>query len=211
MLRTLFSLSGELRDRKEVSPTTGQNFGVVEITFLPLLCTITPTLKSRPQPPTPPYNCGADTTYMNILQPSGSPTTGPKLRKFERVVNKKKKTAFFCWSWLRPCLTLLKVLLSDYGYGVSLRAFLACRLIPLNKNPGVSPIRETEVSGALENRWKGSHASVVPGSAGPLQLCCACGQECGAEAALRCTPCALRAVFQQDSTDAALQWRIERF
>ena len=81
----------------------------------------------------------------------------------------------------------------------SLQAFLACRLIPLNKNPRVRPIRVCEVlRRILGKAIMGVVADDVRSAAGPLQLCC--GQDAGCEAAVH----AMRAVFEADDTDGVL-------
>ena len=80
---------------------------------------------------------------------------------------------------------------TEYVDPDGLGAFLACRLLPLDKNPGVRPIGISEVV-----RWiigKAVMATVkgeVLEAAGPLQLCA--GQEAGAEAAVH----AMKAVFE---------------
>ena len=80
-----------------------------------------------------------------------------------------------------------------------LEAFVACRLIPVNKNPGVRPIGVCEVI----RRIVGKAILVVVGpdilqAAGPLQLCV--GQEAGCEAAFH----AMREVFRDAETDAVI-------
>ena len=81
----------------------------------------------------------------------------------------------------------------------SLQAFLACRLIPLNKNPGIRPIGVCEViRRILGKAIMGVVADDVRSAAGPLQLCC--GQDAGCEAAVH----AMRAVFEADNTDGIL-------
>lgn len=80
-----------------------------------------------------------------------------------------------------------------------LRAFLACRLIPLNKNPGVRPIGICEVVRRIVG--KAVMATIktdVLQAVGPLQLCA--GQNAGAEAAVH----AIRTVFEDPDTDAVI-------
>ena len=80
-----------------------------------------------------------------------------------------------------------------------LEAFLACRLIPLDKKPGVRPIGVCEVLRRIIG--KATVAVVrndVRAAAGPLQLCC--GQYGGCEAAVH----AMRDVFQAEDTDAVI-------
>ena len=76
---------------------------------------------------------------------------------------------------------------------------MACRLLPLNKNPGVRPIGVCEVI----RRIVGKAVLSVIGrdiahAEGPLQLCA--GQSAGCEAAVH----AMRDVFRDDSTDAVI-------
>ena len=78
-----------------------------------------------------------------------------------------------------------------------LKAFLACRLIPLSKNPGVRPIGVCEVIRRILGKAIMSVvADDVRSAAGPLQLCC--GQDAGCEAAVH----AMRTVFEAEDTDA---------
>ena len=80
-----------------------------------------------------------------------------------------------------------------------IQAFVACRLLPLNKNPGVRPIGVCEVV----RRIVGKAVLSVIGkdiaqAAGPLQLCA--GHTAGCEAAVH----AMRKVFSDVSTDAVI-------
>ena len=80
-----------------------------------------------------------------------------------------------------------------------LAAYTACRLIALNKNPGVRPIGVGKaarriIGKAILKEIKPDVLRVT----GNLQLCA--GQEAGAEAAVH----AIRTLFQDESTDAAL-------
>ena len=80
-----------------------------------------------------------------------------------------------------------------------LAAYTACRLIALNKNPGVRPIGVGEpvhriIGKAILKVIKPDVLKVI----GNLQLCA--GQEAGAEAAVH----AMRTLFQDELTDAAL-------
>ena len=80
-----------------------------------------------------------------------------------------------------------------------LAAFIACRLIPLNKNPGVRPIGVCEtvrriVGKAVLNVTKADIQSAI----GPLQLCA--GHDAGCEAAIH----AMREIFDDDETEGVL-------
>lgn len=81
----------------------------------------------------------------------------------------------------------------------TLNAFLSCRLIPLDKDPGVRPIGICEVLRRIIG--KAVMAIVkkdVISATGPLQLCG--GQEAGCEAAVH----AMRSVFEASCTDGIL-------
>ena len=80
-----------------------------------------------------------------------------------------------------------------------LAAYTACRLIALNKNPGVRPIGVGEAARRIIGKaiLKVIKPDVLRVT-GNLQLCA--GQEAGAEAAVH----AIRTLFQDESTDAAL-------
>ena len=90
-------------------------------------------------------------------------------------------------------------LCTDYVEPSSIRAFVACRLVALNKNPGVRPIGICEVLrriiGKVIMRVVGNDVLQVTG---PLQLCA--GQEAGGEAAIH----AMRSLFREEGTDAIL-------
>ena len=80
-----------------------------------------------------------------------------------------------------------------------LAAFIACRLIPLNKNPGVRPIGVCEtvrrlVGKAVLNVTKADIQAAV----GPLQLCA--GHDAGCEAAIH----AMREIFDDEETEGVL-------
>ena len=85
------------------------------------------------------------------------------------------------------------------GNDGSLEAFLACKLIPLDKNPGVRPIG----IGELTRRTLGGTVMTtfrrnILESAGDLQLYA--GQRAGFEAAVY----ALSSMFSEDDSDAIL-------
>ena len=79
----------------------------------------------------------------------------------------------------------------------SLKAFLSCRLIPLDKNPGTRPIGIGEVLRRIVG--KAIIFTIKPQileSAGDLQLCG--GQPAGCEAAMH----AMSEIFAEEETDA---------
>ena len=80
-----------------------------------------------------------------------------------------------------------------------LAAFVACRLIPLNKCPGVRPIGVGEVPRRIIAKTILRIVSEdVEAAAGPLQLCA--GQDGGCEAAVH----AMRKIFVDQDTEAVL-------
>ena len=84
-------------------------------------------------------------------------------------------------------------------YPDGLDAFVACRLIPLNKNPGVRPIGIGEVPRRIIAKVVLKIVSDdVQAAAGPLQTCA--GHEAGCEAAVH----AMREIFTFDDTEAIL-------
>ena len=77
--------------------------------------------------------------------------------------------------------------------------YTACRLIPLDKNPGVRPIGVSEVLRRIIGKVIIDTISPeILKSAGPLQLCA--GQQAGCEAAVH----AMNDIFQEEQTDAIL-------
>ena len=81
----------------------------------------------------------------------------------------------------------------------SIEALTACRLIPLNKNPGIRPIGIGEVLRRIIGKsitWV--LRDEIQEAAGPLQV--ATGLNAGAEAAIH----AMRTIFAQDSTEAVI-------
>ena len=77
---------------------------------------------------------------------------------------------------------LAKRIATTYVDPVSLVAYTACKLIPLNKNPGVRPIGVSEVLRRIVGKAISKIAKLdLLESMGPLQLCA--GQNAGCEAA----------------------------
>ena len=80
-----------------------------------------------------------------------------------------------------------------------LEPFIACRLIPLDKNPGIRPIGVGEVLRRIVGKVVTHHCNEeIREAAGPLQSCA--GHGAGAESAIH----AMRLAFENDSTDAVL-------
>ena len=109
------------------------------------------------------------------------------------------------YAWRRLCSSFksasnsLCIALADIGRPEGLSASVACRLIPLDKCPGVRPIgvgevpRRTTAKAILR-----AIGSDVVDAAGPFQLCA--GQDGGCEAAVH----AMRSIFQTPDTEAVL-------
>ena len=94
---------------------------------------------------------------------------------------------------------LAKRLCSTYVDPDGILAYLACRLIPLNKNPGVRPIGVGEVLRRIIGKavMRVVSADVLQ-AAGPIQLCT--GHQAGCEAAVH----GMKAVFEEDETEAVI-------
>ena len=89
--------------------------------------------------------------------------------------------------------------LSNSDTDNSLEAFMASRLIPLNKNPGARPIGVGEALRRITGKVVMYIANKdVKDTAGSLQVCA--GQKAGSEAAIQ----AIYDVYQQDENDAVL-------
>ena len=95
--------------------------------------------------------------------------------------------------------TETEVLVSNGTTYTNFEAWTACRLIPLDKNPGVRPIGVGEVLRRIIGK---AILSVIKpeilSSAGNLQLCA--GQAGGCEAAVH----AMSDIFEEEETDALL-------
>ena len=82
---------------------------------------------------------------------------------------------------------------------VLLEAYVACRLIPLDKNPGIRPIGIGEVVRRIVGKTLSRLCSQnVKEAAGPLQTCA--GHGAGAEAAIH----AMRTIFESEGSEAVL-------
>ena len=99
------------------------------------------------------------------------------------------------------CQTLAKVTknLCTDKLSTSLEGFLACRLIPLNKNPALRPIGVGEVLRRITGKVIASvvHNDIIP-SVGSQQVCA--GHEAGCEAAIH----AMLTVYEDEKTEAVL-------
>ena len=90
------------------------------------------------------------------------------------------------------------LLLNAYNPSL-LEPYVASRLIPLDKNPGIRPIGVGEVLRRIVGKIISTHAnSDIREAAGPLQTCA--GHNAGAESAIH----AMRKAFENESSDAVL-------
>ncbi len=95
--------------------------------------------------------------------------------------------------------SMTRRLCTDYVDPSSLSAFVACRLIPLDKRPGVRPIGVCEtVRRIIGKAIVKSMSQDIRAAAGPLQQCA--GQPAGSEAAIHC----MAQVFFDAGSDAVL-------
>ena len=101
---------------------------------------------------------------------------------------------------LREELAELAKNIATKHYNPSLiEAYTSCRLIPLDKDPGIRPIGIGEVLRRIIGKSiSRSVSQCIMEAAGPLQTCA--GHGAGAEAAIH----AMRQIFQNDETDAVL-------
>ena len=100
-----------------------------------------------------------------------------------------------CDSLARLCRRLC----TEYVDPKSLSSLIACRLIPLDKNPGIRPIGIGEVLRRILGKAVTTFIKQdIISSVGPLQL--SSGQEGGAEAAIH----AMRKVFSEDDCQGVL-------
>ena len=99
----------------------------------------------------------------------------------------------------RAIANLSKTLCSEKSPSDSLEVFLACRLIPLDKNPGLRPIGVGEVLRRIIGKTVVSALKQdVIKSVGSLQVCA--GHEAGCEASVH----AMREIFEDASSEAIL-------
>ena len=95
--------------------------------------------------------------------------------------------------------TLARLLATEYLDPNTLEAFVACRLIPLDKNPGVRPIGIGEVTRQIVGKcisWV--LCKDIQQTAGPPKA--ATGLQGGAEAAIH----SMKLIFEQESTDGVI-------
>ena len=95
--------------------------------------------------------------------------------------------------------TLARLLATEYLDPNTLEAFVACRLIPLDKNPGVHPMGISEVTRRIVGKcinWV--LRKDIQQAAGPLQV--ATGLQGGTEAAIH----SMKLIFEQDNTHGVI-------
>ena len=94
---------------------------------------------------------------------------------------------------------LARKICTDIHSSASLEALMACRLIPLNKNPGMRPIGVGEVQRRIIGKTVARVLKPdIVNAIGSLQVCA--GQDAGCEAAVH----AVRTTFEQETTEAVI-------
>ena len=134
-----------------------------------------------------------------VLAKGGSRKSGLDADGWRKIlISRSSRTASYD---LRKTFTLFvkKLCLEDIKNAESLESFIACRLIPLDKRPGLRPIGVGEVL----RRIAGKAVMIllkkdVLQSAGWLQLCG--GQDAGSENAIH----AMHNVFNNDKVEGIL-------
>ena len=90
-------------------------------------------------------------------------------------------------------MTMARRICTEYAYPEGLSSFTACRLIALDKNPGVCSFGVGEVVRRIIGKAVlGPLKEDVQHATGYIQLCA--GQECGSEVAIH----AMREIFSND-------------
>ena len=93
----------------------------------------------------------------------------------------------------------IKKICTEKVSAVSIKAFVTCLIIPLDKNPGLRPIGVGEILRRIIGKVIVSVLKKeAVSSAGSLQVCA--GQEAGSEAAIH----AIEKIFKVESTEADL-------
>ena len=127
----------------------------------------------------------------------GSDPSGLDADGWKRILLSKN----FGESYSDLCQTLAKVTkkLCTEELSTSLEGFLACRLIPLNKNPGLRPIGVGEVLRRIIGKVIVSVVrNDIISSVGSLRVCA--GHEVGCEAAIQ----AMQTISEDEKTEAVL-------
>jgi hypothetical protein len=139
----------------------------------------------------------SDTIRKSVLSTQGSagPSGGDADHWKRMCLSFKTSSGNLCDSLAMMARRLCTTFVDPLG----LRAFLANRLVPLDKNPGLRPVGIGEVhrriiGKAIMHVLKRD----IQNSAGPLQLCV--GQEAGCEAAIH----AMTRIFANEATDGLL-------
>ena len=94
---------------------------------------------------------------------------------------------------------VIKKIYSIENQSASLEPFLACRLIPLDKNPGLQPIGIGEVLRRIAGKVVVTHfRTEIVTLVGSLQVCA--GQEAGCESIIH----AMQAIYEDETCQAVL-------
>ena len=139
------------------------------------------------------------TVMQSALKTKGSAgPSGMDAELYRRILCSKNFSAES--KLLREEIATFAIKLLSNSYDPALiEPYVASRLIPLDKNPGVRPIGVGEVLRRIVGKMVSTHAkSEIRNAAGPLQACSS--QGAGAEAAIH----AMRQCFELESTDAVL-------
>lgn len=128
----------------------------------------------------------------------GSGPSGMDADGWKRILTSKQ----FGKSSIDLCRTfaeVIKKICRVENQSTSLEAFLACRLIPLDKNPGLRPIGIGEVLRRIAGKVVVTYLrSEIVTSVGSLQVCA--GQEAGCESIIH----AMHAIYEDETCEAVL-------
>ena len=160
----------------------------------------------------PPF-CLPMTAHRRHILPSFEAITGDLIRSISlRVQGSAGPSGMDAGGWRRICTAfygaskelcialaaMTRRICTSFVEPSGLTAFIACRLVPLNKNPGVRPIGICETIRRIVSKaiLKVTRVDILS-AVGPLQLCA--GQDVGCEAAVH----AMRSVFNDGDTEGA--------
>ena len=128
----------------------------------------------------------------------GSGPSGMDADGWKRILTSKqfgKSSIDLCKAFAE----VIKKICSIENQSASLEAFLACRLIPLDKNPGLRPIGIGEVLRRIAGKVVVTHfRTEIVTSVGSLQVCA--GQEAGCESIIH----AMQAIYEDETCEAVL-------
>ena len=128
----------------------------------------------------------------------GSGPSGMDADGWKRILTSKqfgKSSIDLCKAFAE----VIKKICSIENQSASLEAFLACRLIPLDKNPGLRPIGIGEVLRRIAGKVVVTHfRTEIVTSVGSLQVCA--GQEAGCKSIIH----AMQAIYEDETCEAVL-------